>query len=107
MGADEMSDIVQTGFRFPWVYQRQCVVDRLIGVFRVLIGRNASIPKGSHNTDTKFGIISVRGFYGGCILSLPQVDLYWTSQRYTGWGAGPRQAKFEAIVDQAAPKEGD
>ena len=59
---------------------------------RVLIGKNASVPTGHHNTD--IGYVRVRSYYGGLIIGLSDCDLYWRANKYDGWGAGPGQRKF-------------
>ncbi len=81
----------------PYEYQRHRVVGILQGAFRVLSGKNASIPKGFHNTGTALGIVEVRGYYGGCRISLPEGDLYWGATDFDGWGAGPGQRKFDDL----------
>ena len=102
MGTSEVSSAVnepgRRWLRLPRPYERERAVGRIIGAFRVLVGANASIPKGWHNTNTSYGAIGVRDYYGGCKLSLPECDLYWTSREMDGWGAGPGQPKFEAFV---------
>ncbi len=86
---------IDTSFRFPFWYQRRVAWGRVCGAARVLVGRNASIPKGEHNTNTALGIVRVNDYYGGAIISLPEADLFWHAWDYDGWGAGMGQAKFE------------
>ncbi len=83
------------GRRWPFSYRRRVLWGRLCGAARVLVGRNASIPKGLSNTETEMGRIWVDDYYGGCILSLPEADLYWFAWGFDGWGAGCGQGKFE------------
>ena len=85
-------------FRLPWTYQRRRFVGRIIGAFRVLVGKSASIPKGEHNT--AIGKVNITDYYGGCIFSIKRPDkedleilqrfgrdLYWNSKVYDGSGA--------------------
>jgi hypothetical protein len=89
--------------RWPFQYRRRVFWGRLCGAGRVLVGRNASIPKGLSNTETGIGRIWVDDYYGGCILSLPEADLYWHAWGFDGWGAGPGQAEFERADLPEAP----
>lgn len=86
------------GWRLPFLYERLVVRGRIVGAIRVLFGKNASVPKGEHNT--ALGLMSVRDYYGGLILTLPECDIYWTATKLDGWGAGLGQRKFvpEALV---------
>ncbi len=89
-----------TGRRFglPWVYERRRFRGRVIGAWRVLLGKSASIPKGDHVT--AIGRVNISDYYGGCTFSIKKLDerdleilrchgrdLYWTSQGYDGSGA--------------------
>ncbi len=78
---------------------------RIIGAFRVLIGKNASIPTGLHNTETPAGRVDVRGYYGGAIISLPMGDLYWNAKKFDGWGAGPGQEMWPDDLDDGLAAE--
>ena len=75
-----------------WCYWVRRQWGRVRGAVRVFSGKNASVPKGWH--DTTIGRIRVDDYYGGLILSLGNCDLYWTAHGYDGWGAGPGQTKF-------------
>ncbi len=99
----EAQDPVGHGRRWPFWYRRKVLWGRLCGAARVLIGKNASIPKGLSNTETPMGRIWVEDYYGGCILSLPEGDLYWFAWGFDGWGAGPGQGLFERAELPEAP----
>jgi hypothetical protein len=87
----------------PFLYRRHVAWGRICGALRVLIGKNASIPKGLTDTGTALGKVRVNDYYGGCILSLPEADLYWHAWGFDGWGAGPGQAEFERADLPEAP----
>src|SRR5690606_24444168 len=70
-----------TGFRLrlPFLYERLVLWGRIRGAVRVLIGKNASVPVGEHNT--AIGLMRVRSYYGGLTLSLPECDIYWDAHK--------------------------
>jgi hypothetical protein len=92
-----------SGWRWPFWYRRHVLWGRLCGALRVLVGKNASIPVGLHNTGTALGQVRVKGYYGGCVVSLPEADLYWRAWDFDGWGAGCGQGKFDRAYE--APPE--
>ena len=94
---------VETGRKgLPYEYERRVMWGRIIGAFRVLTGKNESIPTGLHNTETPAGRVDVRGYYGGAIISLPMGDLYWHVNRFDGWGAGPGQQMWPPELGDGA-----
>ena len=58
---------------------------RVIGAARVLFGRNASVPKGSHSTS--IGVVEIDDYYGGLIFSVGGRENYWMPTGYDGSGA--------------------